>query len=477
MDKKNGAARAAAIAVVLASLAFVYWPERPFDWSSELCSRLSASYGMTCTRVLAAEGVFAPGSITRLEAGDGATERAELPSSTLLSDTCLLPGSSLNVFHDIPVQETRIGGLDIEDRSARKLTKASLTALPKIADLSIEAGPAWASVRRVEFHIPGGWIRTLDEQRLADSIGNCYVRPDCIDRIRSLKDRVVNSTLVAESISYKFFDRDDREVTIGLGTEADAVNIDLGGKPYRQEKSGGAYTAPFPVVVAVTFVRDAIIAATKPCTASVFYTPRAEGWIAVGGGGKSGAIAAPQKAYVKFDQAKQQLDASGRERSECNAGEQNTSHASVTAKFSRIADNKVGIAVELEAQGGHYRTVDRCLFGKGIGFHGEDNVSTASSDVTAAVEVGVRDSAQKHLTIAWTDFIPGPTAQTRLTVSDGSGSLLIEGEPLEGTGDRTIPIREAGVYTVRTSTSIQATATGQGRQKISSTATLGVTVE
>jgi hypothetical protein len=416
---------------------------------------------MVCPRVFAGEGVYGPGAITAVVDGTEDQIRwAELPTATLLSDACLLPGAQFAGLNEVPRANQKVGGLTFERKIRRGLTDAGL-ALPELEGVQVTAGPGWHNVRRVTLEIPSGWIRTLDEQRLAQNLSSCYVRPECVKRIAEHRDKVVNSALVAETLVYRFFDADERALDLRASSETQPVRIEVKGRSANDASQQTSFSAPNPVVIGVSFIRDAVISAVTPCSSTVAFATNGNASVTISGGGKSGAIPLPRTAISKLGQPAE-VSAAGAERSECGAGSETRSEASARAFVRPVADNELSVETSFSTQGGHYRTVDACIAGRPIGFHGNDTTAITGGTVDAELYVIVRESGRRTLQVRWSDFLEHDGITTRLWVRDGFARPLVDGTAISGSGERRLEITDAGVYAIRAQITASLTRTGAG---------------
>jgi hypothetical protein len=329
-----------------------YNPPTPVQVADKLCDYVVHEQKMKCVTVLAADTYMKPGSIVEYNDNpDGSSGRVPLPTADLLGEACQVPGApalksgvSARASISIPqmAYETNTGlkeGADID--------------VPKFKELQFKAGPKWSEVSKVELANNDAWAINLDELVAAQAYQSCQIRKSCTEYLAARRYSVVQTTIVADGLSYKVYNRSGELVLLDAGMKSGQFSASVGGSTDIQSSTDATIKASEPRVVGVRLLPSEVFEQKQSCDKDVvFDAPTGTSLVRLAGSGGDGNIGSPTSRDAPIGKSVG-LELTGTE--PCNESRACArSSAFAEAKVTDVGPGKLEFAYELRAEKGYF---------------------------------------------------------------------------------------------------------------------------
>src|SRR5262252_1118190 len=177
MPRKKRRGRLITIAVVvLAVLVFIiyrFYAFGPKPSPDPLCA-MASRYKMTCVN-LAAPAVYDHGALIRSSLESKNDAIVALPSDYVFSDRCALSPTAIafSQYHESPEHNVVFGShtFNID----RNLSIGANLTLPKVAGLSLKAGPKLSEIRSIVLEADSAPYSNIDTNAFLNALSSCTV--------------------------------------------------------------------------------------------------------------------------------------------------------------------------------------------------------------------------------------------------------------------------------------------------------------
>jgi hypothetical protein len=251
--------------LIAALIVYRYYIISQKDRVDPLCA-LAKSYGMSCAK-LAVPSVYDHGAYVQSQPQDKGVQELVLPTDYIFSERCAFSpeATAFARFRESPDQRVNFGSHTFNvDRS---LSVGVDLTIPKVAGLTLAAGPKLSEIRSVTLQADSAQYFNVDTNEFLTALGSCTVNPSCA-RVASSPDvHVIKRLLVAKNLKYRI------ETTSGesesLAAAIRSKSISLGVESSAKTVAVDDLSTGVDMVFAVSFFEPAELRNVAPCSEPV----------------------------------------------------------------------------------------------------------------------------------------------------------------------------------------------------------------
>ena len=169
--------------------------------ADRLCA-LAQTYHMRCVS-LASPTIYDHGAYVHLDPTQKENDQVSLPTDYVFSPQCSFAAATaaFTQFKEDPTQYVAFGTHVF--RVDRHLSAGVDLNLPRLAGLSLKAGPKVSDIRSVSLEAESARYFNIDTREFLNTLSSCSVRPACASVVKSANVRVIKRLLVAKNLKYR----------------------------------------------------------------------------------------------------------------------------------------------------------------------------------------------------------------------------------------------------------------------------------
>jgi hypothetical protein len=446
---------------------FYFWPLKQVVINDHLCNFVRSDQKLECMAILAEENLVAPGSFMEAAPESISDKRVPLPRGNLFGSSCIIPGADGDLIKADLSRRSSISMPTFTYSVNKSLKEGLEIQVPQLEALSMKAGPNFSSVSKIELSTEDAWAVNVNEISAHQALSSCSLKKSCVDYIKSQHYRVVGTSLIAKGISYKFYDTDNRILSLEAATQSEAISISSGGSLDATRTINSTLKSSEPRVIGVRFLPPDFFANQQVCESNVIYTASGFSDVSVAGGGGRGNIGGIARSQKPLGE-EAAIERSGSETSECRDSiDRKTSSAYAAASIKQVEDNTLELKYNLAAKGGHYVTVAACAAGQWIGKTGHDTTAFSTASIAGSLSALVRSETGALLTLAYENVPENLAGRLNLSLKDwrgekvpGAKGEVVDMSQLIGSGKHYFRAPTSGLYRLEINVNIDRTVGG-----------------